>query len=189
RWFADKKQFPAFIEEDNKIRTFLNERLATYYGIEGVEGEEMRRVELDPESPRGGVLTLASTLIVTSNPTRTSPVKRGLFVLENLLGTPPPPAPPNIPELEAAADEFGDREPTLRELLAAHRDSPLCASCHNRMDPIGLALENFDALGRFRESERDTPIDPSGVLISGESRCAASSSRSVGSRSPNSSGR
>ncbi|MEQ8849958.1 DUF1592 domain-containing protein [Botrimarina sp.] len=148
--------------------TFLNEPLAEHYGVPGVEGDRMRRVELPADSPRGGVLTLASTLVVTSNPTRTSPVKRGLFVLDNLLGTPPPPPPPDIPELEAAAEQFGDRQPTLRELLAAHRDSPLCSACHQRMDPIGLALENFDALGQHRTEDNGAPIDPSGVLVSGE---------------------
>lgn len=148
--------------------TFLNGPLAKYYGIEGVEGDQMRRVELPPDSPRGGVLTQGTVLAVTSNPDRTSPVKRGLFILENILGTPPAPPPPDIPPLEDAGKQFGDRVPTLRETLALHRDKPLCASCHNRMDPLGLALENFNALGRFREKERADPIDPSGRLITGE---------------------
>jgi hypothetical protein len=150
--------------------TFLNERLAGHYGLTNldVKGPEMRRVALPEENARGGVLTHGSMLIVTSNPTRTSPVKRGLFVLENILGTPPPPPPPDVPDLEEAAKEFKDREPTLREMLELHREKPLCSSCHNRMDPIGLALENFNALGMWRETERRQPIDVKGKLITGE---------------------
>jgi hypothetical protein len=148
--------------------TFLNGKLAEYYGIEGVRGRRMRKVTLPEGSPRGGVLTQGTMLTVTSNPTRTSPVKRGLYILDNLLGTPPPPAPPGIPELEEAADQFGDREPTLREVLALHREAPLCSSCHSRMDPLGLALENFNALGTWRDQEHDQPIDASGQLVSGE---------------------
>jgi mono/diheme cytochrome c family protein len=112
--------------------TFLNERLANHYGIPDVKGSEMRRVALSPDSPRGGILTHGTMLAVTSNPTRTSPVKRGLYILENILGTPAPPAPPNVPALEDAAKHFPGREPSLKELLASHRDAPLCASCHAR---------------------------------------------------------
>ncbi len=159
----------SLLELLNSDYTFLNEPLAKHYGIDGVKGNEMRRVNLPEGSPRGGVLTQASMLLVTSNPTRTSPVKRGLFVLDNILGTPAPPAPPDVPELEASTSRFGDREPTLRELLAAHRESALCASCHARMDPLGLALENFNAIGMWRETEQGAPIDASGELITGES--------------------
>ena len=148
--------------------TFLNEKLATHYGMTNVHGGEMRRVSLPAESPRGGVLTDGSVLIVTSNPTRTSPVKRGLFVLDSILGIPPPPPPPNIPPLEDSEKEFKDRKPTLRETLEIHRNKPLCSSCHSRMDPLGLALENFNALGMWRESERGEPIDAAGKLITGE---------------------
>ncbi|HTL55295.1 MAG TPA: DUF1592 domain-containing protein [Candidatus Limnocylindrales bacterium] len=148
--------------------TFLNERLARHYGITNVTGHEMRRVTLPPDSPRGGVLTDGSILIVTSNPTRTSPVKRGLFILDNILGMPPPPQPANIPPLEASEKEFSDHQPTLRETLEMHRNKPLCSSCHNRMDPLGLALENFNALGMWRDSERSVPIDAAGKLITGE---------------------
>ncbi len=148
--------------------TFLNEKLAEHYDIPGVDGSEMRRVELAKDSVRGGVVTQASMLVITSNPTRTSPVKRGLFILDNLLGTPAPPAPGSVPELEDSASRFGDHEPTLRELLAAHRENALCASCHARMDPLGLALENFNALGMWRDSEHGQAIDPSGSLITGE---------------------
>jgi hypothetical protein len=95
-------------------------------------------------------------------------VKRGLFVLDNFLGSPTPPPPPDVPELEAAEKAFGDKEPSLREVLELHRKSALCSSCHNRMDPLGLALENFNALGMFRETERKLPIDTKGKLITGE---------------------
>ena len=149
--------------------TFANEKLAALYGIEGVSGPELRRVTLPAGSPRGGVLTQASMLLVTSNPTRTSPVKRGLFVLENILGTPSPPPPAGVPDLEESAKKFAGREPPLRELLAAHRESALCASCHSRMDPLGIALENFNALGMWREQENKQAIDASGKLITGES--------------------
>src|SRR6185369_6474954 len=108
---------------------------------------------------RGGVLTMGSILAVTSNPTRTSPVKRGLFILENILGNPAAPPPPDIPPLEDAEKDFKDRKPTLREVLAVHREKPLCASCHDRMDPPGLALENFNAMGMWREKERGQTID------------------------------
>jgi mono/diheme cytochrome c family protein len=148
--------------------TFLNERLAKHYGIDGVTGEQMRLVRLPANSPRGGVLTQGTVLAITSNPDRTSPVKRGLFVLDNLLGTPPPP-PPDIPALEEARTDNGSKPATLREALQLHRSQALCASCHNRMDPLGLALENFNALGRWRDTERGQPIDAAGQLLSGES--------------------
>lgn len=167
--------FAYIVREDRSVLdlldsdyTFLNEKLADLYDIPGVEGREMRRVTLPADSPRGGVLTQATMLTVTSNPTRTSPVKRGRYILDNILGMPSPPAPPNVPELEEAAKKFAGREPTLRELLAAHRESALCASCHSRMDPLGIALENFNALGMWRETEMDEPIDASGTLITGE---------------------
>lgn len=148
---------------------FVNEKLAKHYGIPDVKGREMQRVDLPTDSVRGGVLSQASILLLTSNPTRTSPVKRGLFILDNILGTPSPPAPPNVPELEASNGKFADHEPTLRELLAVHRESALCSSCHARMDPLGLALENFNALGAWRTEEKETTIDASGTLITGES--------------------
>ncbi len=149
--------------------TFLNERLAKHYGIEGVDGDDMRRVDLPKESVRGGVLTQGTTLVVTSNPDRNSPAKRGLYVLENILGTPPPPPPPNIPSLEQTEAELTGQTPTVRELLERHRTDPLCSSCHNRMDPLGLALENFNPLGLYREEERKQKIDAAGELITGES--------------------
>ncbi len=167
--------FGSIVSEDRTVLdlldsdyTFLNEKLAKHYGIPGVTGEEMRRVTLPEDSPRGGVLTQGTVLLVTSNPTRTSPVKRGLFVLDNLLGTPPPPPPAAVPQLEDAEKELGGREPSLRELLEIHRAKPLCNACHSRMDPLGLALENFNALGLWRDSERKQPIDAAGKLITGE---------------------
>jgi hypothetical protein len=160
--------------------TFLNERLAKHYNfgitnldenplaITNVTGTEMRRVTLPKGHPRGGFLTHGSVLIVTSNPTRTSPVKRGLFVLDNVLGTPAPPPPAAVPLLEDAEQKIKDKKPTLREALELHREDKLCASCHNRMDPLGLAMENFNALGLWREKERGQPIDAGGKLITGE---------------------
>jgi len=148
--------------------TFVNERLAYQYGITNVDGNEMRRVTLPPDSPRGGVLTEGTVLVVTSNPTRTSPVKRGLFILDSILGTPPPPPPANIPPLEDAAKGLTNETPSLRETLAAHRANALCASCHNRMDPLGLAMENFNALGVWRPMEYKQPIDAAGTLLTGE---------------------
>ena len=149
--------------------TFLNGQLARHYGMTNIVGKEMRRVKLPPDSPRGGILTEGTVLAVTSNPTRTSPVKRGVFILDNILGTPPLPPPPNIPPLEDAIKNVGGRPPTLRETLAVHRENALCASCHNQMDPIGLALENFNALGMWRDQEFNQPIDVSGKLVTGES--------------------
>lgn len=167
------RQDRSVIELINSDYTFLNERLAKHYGLTNVvganfTGAEMRRVTLPKDSPRGGVLTHGAVLIVTSNPTRTSPVKRGLFVLDNILGTPPPPPPPDIPNLEDSEKEVTGHQPTLRETLEIHRNKPLCSSCHNRMDPLGLALENFNALGMWRDKERGQDIDAAGKLISGE---------------------
>lgn len=148
--------------------TFLNERLARHYGMTNVVGQEMRLVMLSPDSPRGGILTEGTVLAVTANPTRTSPVKRGVFILDNILGTPPLPPPPDIPPLEDALKGLTNHTPTLRETLAVHRKNPLCASCHDQMDPLGLALENFNAMGMWREQEFNQPIDASGQLITGE---------------------
>jgi mono/diheme cytochrome c family protein len=152
--------------------TFLNQTLAGYYALApelaaGIRGDDMRKVDLPEGDWRGGVLTMGSVLMVTSNPTRTSVVKRGKWVLDNILGAPAPPPPPDIPPLEEPK-KVGDREPTMREVLAAHRASPQCSSCHDRMDPLGFALENFNALGLVRESELDQPIDTSSRLSSGE---------------------
>ncbi len=146
---------------------FLNKRLADHYRVPGVDGDEIRKVTLPAGSPRGGVLTQGTVLAVTSNPTRTSPVKRVLFILDNILGTPPPPPPPDVPPLE----DFGRGrgfEGTLRQNLEKHRADAKCASCHNRMDPLGLAFENFNAMGQWREMERGQNVDAGGELVSGE---------------------
>ncbi len=143
--------------------TFINERLAKHYNITGIEGDRFQRVSL-ANTPRRGVLTHASILTLTSNPTRTSPVKRGLFVLENLLATPPPPAPPDVPPLEENKVLTG----SLRQQMEQHRENPACASCHARMDPLGFGLENFDAVGGWRDKENGNPVDPSGRLVTGE---------------------
>ncbi len=170
-----EKSFDYVLREDRSLLelldcdyTFLNERLAKHYGINDVSGDELRLVKLPAGSPRGGILTQGTMLGVTSNPTRTSPVKRGVFILDNILGTPPPPPPPDIPPLEDATKNVTNHAPSLRETLAAHRENALCSSCHNRMDPLGLALENFNAMGMWRDQEFEQPIDPTGKLISGE---------------------
>lgn len=142
--------------------TFLNARLASFYGVPGVSGDEMRAVALPEDSHRGGVVTMAAILTLTSSPTRTSPVKRGHFVLDQLLGLAPPPPPADIPPLEQAAGL--PENATLRERLAAHVADSTCASCHTRMDPLGLSLENFDAIGRWRDTDAGRPVDASGEL-------------------------
>lgn len=147
---------------------FVNELLAAAYGIPNVTGTELRRVELPADTMRGGVLTMGSVLTVTSNPARTSPVKRGKWILENILGAPPAPPPPDIPSLEDAKPKGEGKTLTQRELLALHRADPKCASCHERMDPLGLAMEGFNAFGRTRTHESGQPIDPSGELATGE---------------------
>jgi hypothetical protein len=146
--------------------TFLNERLAKHYGIPNVEGSYFRRVTLPPGNPRGGLLGQGSILTITSYATRTSPVVRGKWVLENLLSSPPPPPPPNVPALKTEGKEAG-KTLTMREALTQHRANPVCAGCHARMDPIGFAMENFDAIGRWRDRDAGKPIDTSGVLPDG----------------------
>ncbi len=145
--------------------TFLNDRLAAFYGVPGVEGPQFRRITLSDSSPRGGVLTMGAVLTLTSNTTRTSPVKRGLFVLDQMLGAPPPPPPADVPPLDQAVHSNPDA--TVRERLAAHVANPTCAACHNRLDPLGLAFEHFDAIGRWRDTENGRPIDASGTLPGG----------------------
>ena len=144
--------------------TFLNERLAKHYGIPNIYGSHFRRVNLDSASRRGGILRHGSILTVTSYATRTSPVIRGHWILKNLIGSPPPPPPPNVPALE---DNTVDATLSVRDRLEAHRANPACSGCHNQMDPVGFALENFDALGRWREIEAGEPIDSSGGLPDG----------------------
>jgi hypothetical protein len=168
--------FQNLIREDRSVLdlldanyTFANERLAKFYGIENVTGEEFRKVELsgDVARERGGVLTMAGVMTVTALPNRTSPVKRGKFILDMILGTPPPPPPPDVPQLsEKQTDVDGA---TLRQRMEAHREDPACASCHARMDPLGFALENFDAIGRWRDKDGKFPIDAADKLPTGES--------------------
>lgn len=143
--------------------TYLNERLAKHYGIPHVYGSRFRRVDLGEDSHRGGLLRQGSILTVTSYATRTSPVIRGKWILENLLGTPPPPPPPDVPSLEASVSAHLP----VRERLAQHRADPACASCHDLIDPVGFSLENFDALGRWREIEEGQPVDARGGLPDG----------------------
>lgn len=147
--------------------TFLNERLAKHYGIDWVKGDHFRKVVLKGDQ-RGGVFTQASILTVTSNPNRTNPVKRGKWILEQILGTPPPPPPPDVPKLA----EEGEGKPltgTLRQRMEQHRADPGCAVCHARLDPLGFALENYDAVGAWREKDGGEAIDASGKLPGGES--------------------
>jgi mono/diheme cytochrome c family protein len=146
--------------------TFANERLAEHYGIPNVRGSDFRRVTFPEGSPRGGLLGQGSILTLTSYATRTSPVLRGKWVLDNLLASPPPPPPPNIPALKTEGPEPG-RTLTMREAMTEHRANPACASCHARMDPIGFAMENFDAVGRWRDRDSGNRIDTSGVLPGG----------------------
>ena len=145
--------------------SYLNERLARFYGVRNVYGAHFRRVPLrDPN--RAGLLGHGSVLTVTSYATRTSPVVRGKYLLDNILGAPPPPPPPNVPALEDAAGD-GHEPASIRELMATHRRNPACAVCHLRMDPLGFALENFDGIGRWRDMDGSTPIDASGELPDG----------------------
>lgn len=146
--------------------TFLNERLAKHYGIPHVHGSHFRPVSLvENDYHRGGLLRHGSILAVTSYATRTSPTIRGNWILENILGTPPPPPPPNVPSLK---EKVASQKTTVRQRLAQHREDPACASCHNLMDPVGFALENFDAVGRFRIFDDGMPIDSSGALPDGQ---------------------
>jgi len=143
--------------------TFVNERLAQHYGIPGIYGSRYRKVTLDG-AERGGLLGHGGLMMVTSYPNRTSPVLRGKFVLENLLGGPPPEPPPNVPALETSSD---GRELTMREAMAMHRENPACRVCHAAMDPIGFSLENYDAVGKWRREFAGQPVDASGILPDG----------------------
>ncbi len=165
--------FDSIVREDRTVvdllqadYTFLNERLAGHYGIPGIYGNDFRRVELPADSPRRGLLGHGSILTVTSYATRTSPVLRGKWILENLLGMPPPPPPPNVPALEEP--EPGVAARSMRERMDQHRANPVCAACHRLMDPAGLSMENFDAIGRWRDRADDwSPIDAAGSIPGG----------------------
>jgi hypothetical protein len=163
--------FDSIIHEDRSVLdllsanyTFVNERLARHYGIPNVYGSRFRRVIIADDARRG-LLGQGSFLLVTSYATRTSPVLRGKWILENVLGTPVPPPPPNVPALKDNAP--GEKPLTVRERLEEHRKNPACAVCHKIMDPVGFALENFDAVGQWRDSDAGNPIDASGVLVDG----------------------
>ncbi len=142
--------------------SFVNDRLAKHYGLPGTFGKDLVRVELPTESHRAGLLTQASVLTATSIATRTSPVRRGAWVLANLLCTEPPPPPPNVPALPMT-----NVKGTMRQRMAAHRDNPACSGCHTLFDPIGLALEHFDGVGRWRDTDQGLPIDATGQIPSG----------------------
>jgi hypothetical protein len=163
----------AIVREDRSILdfldgrfTFLNERLARHYGIDGVSGTEFRRVALPADGVRGGVITQASVLTVSSYATRTSPVLRGRWILDNILAAPPPEPPPDIPNLD---DKGVGTATSVRQQLEQHRADPTCASCHKRMDPLCFGLENFDAIGSWRTLDGKVPIDSSGTLPDGRS--------------------
>jgi hypothetical protein len=156
----------SFLELFDADYTFADERLARHYGIEGVWGKEFRRVSY-PDESRRGLLGHGSVLVLTSHATRTSPVLRGKWVMEVLLGTPPPPPPPGIPDLEETKADDGGRLLTTRERMEMHRAATVCRSCHMFMDPIGLALDNFDVTGKWRIRENGAPLDTRGQLYDG----------------------
>jgi hypothetical protein len=165
--------FESIVQEDRNVLdlirsnyTFLNERLAKHYGVPGIYGSRFRRVTFPQGDPRGGLLGQGSILTVTSYPTRTSPVLRGKWILANLLGTAPPPPPPNVPTLKEGAET--GKALTMRERVAEHRRNPACAACHQLLDPPGFALENYDAVGRWRTTENGVPVDASGSLPGGK---------------------
>ena len=165
--------FRSVLEEDRSVvdlltadYTFVNERVARHYGFPAVYGDHFRRVALPDDSPRAGLLGHGSILTVTSYATRTSPVLRGKWILENLLGTPPPPPPANVPPLDESRSNL--RVVSMRERMEAHRRNPQCAVCHRIMDPAGLSMENFDAIGRWRDAEGGAAIDAAGSLPGGE---------------------
>ena len=166
--------FQSIVQEDRSVLdlldadyTFLNERLARHYDVPYVYGDRFRRVTLPKDSRRRGLLGQGSILTVTSHSTRTSPVRRGKWILENILGSPPPPPPANVPPLKEKA--AGGRPQTMRELMAEHRSNAVCAACHRSIDPMGLALENFDAVGRWRTRGDDgAALDVSGTMPGGQ---------------------
>jgi hypothetical protein len=164
--------FASIIREDRSVLdlltadyTFVNERLAKHYGIDGVYGSHFRRVEHTNDARRG-LLGQGSFLLVTSNPERTSPVQRGVWVLENIVGAPIPTPPPNVPDLEETKNHES-RPRTLRAQMELHNDRPFCAGCHKIMDPVGFALENFDAVGRWREIENGQSVNATARLVDG----------------------
>ena len=161
---AQLKEDRGIVDLLTSDQTFLNQQLAQHYGVAGVYGSHFRRVTLTDEN-RFGLLGKAAVLSVTSYSTRTAPTIRGKYLLETILAAPPPPPPPNIPALEESGKDGTPR--SVREMLEIHRTNPVCASCHARMDPLGLSLENFDAIGQWRTTDAGTPVNASGVLLDG----------------------
>jgi hypothetical protein len=174
--------FESIVTEDRSVidlltadYTFVDERLAKHYGIDGVYGSRFRKVRHSNDARRG-LLGQASFLMVTSYPNRTSPVQRGVWVLENVVGASIPLPPPNVPDLEETAGHES-RPQTLRAQMELHTSRPFCAGCHKIMDPVGFALENFDAIGRWRDEENGQPIDASSKLVDGTAVGGASDLR------------
>jgi hypothetical protein len=164
--------FDSLVRDDRSILdllqadyTFVNERVARHYGIPNVMGQDFRRVAVPDE--RRGILGQGSVLLLTSVADRTSPVNRGKWVMEVLLGSPPPPPPPNVPALEETGGARGGRMLSVRERMDEHRKNPACTSCHKVIDPLGLALENFDVTGKWRIKDGDVPVDANGELYDG----------------------
>src|SRR5262249_19383536 len=148
--------------------TFVNAALAKHYGIAGIVGDKIQKVTLHPEHHRGGLLGMGAVLALTSHTFRTSPTQRGKYVLEVILGTPPPPPPANAGMLKEDNPARKKQPLTFKEQLAQHATQPSCAGCHRKIDPLGFALDNYDAVGAWRESSKDRPLDVSGVLPTGE---------------------
>jgi hypothetical protein len=164
--------FASLVREDRSVlelltadHTYVNERIAKHYGIPNITGNDFQRVTV-PDSRRG-LLGQGSILVLTSVADRTSPVMRGKWIMEVLLGSPPPPPPPNVPALEATKGSAGGKLLTVRERMEEHRKNPACASCHRVIDPLGLALENFDPTGKYRIKDNEMPVDSSGVMYDG----------------------
>jgi len=155
--------------------TYLNERLAKFYGIDGVKGPEFRRVELTTDQ-RGGILSQASVLTVSSYPTRTSVVIRGKYILDNILGSPPPPPPPDVPQLDEAAV---GATASLRQQMEKHRADAMCASCHTKMDGLGFGLENYNGIGKWRSMDGKFPVDATGTLPNGKTFATPAEMRAV----------
>ncbi|MEC7739748.1 MAG: DUF1588 domain-containing protein, partial [Gemmatimonadota bacterium] len=158
----------SLLELLNADYTFVDESLARHYGIPGVSGSEFRRVRY-PDETRRGLLGHGSVLLLTSMSDRTSPVLRGKWVMEVLMGAPPPPPPPNIPAFDQTESSSDGRQLTTRERMELHRANPTCNACHRFMDPIGLALDNFDVTGRWRIRENGMPLDTRGTFYDGSS--------------------
>jgi len=176
--------FDSLVREDRSVTdlltadySFVNERIARHYGIPNVAGNAFRRVTLPAE--RRGILTHGSVLVLTSVADRTSPVMRGKYVMEVMMGSPPPPPPPNVPALEETKGEMSGKVLTVRERMEEHRKNPQCTSCHRVIDPLGLALENFDVTGKFRIKDNGMPVDPNGTLYDGTPMSGAAGLRAA----------